>query len=160
MTPRIRLTGRTGQVGSELLRLLPEIGEVVALDRHELDLLTPESIRRTVREMRPDLIINAAAFTPVDAAETQEAGKTTWYDFVCAILQEAPHLSPAVSWFAEATKGRPLITRRVVPITTAEYSTTASRPVYSVLSNSRLDQTFGIRLPDWHTQLRLVFEIK
>ena len=44
MKRTILLTGRTGQVGSELLRLLPEIGEVVAPDRHELDLLNPDSI--------------------------------------------------------------------------------------------------------------------
>ena len=73
MKRTILLTGRTGQVGSELLRLLPEIGEVVAPDRHELDLLNPDSIGRAVREIRPELIVNAAAFTAVDAAETQEA---------------------------------------------------------------------------------------
>ena len=73
MKRTILLTGRTGQVGSELLCLLPEIGEVVAPDRHELDLLNADSVRRTVSEIRPDLIVNAAAFTAVDAAETQEA---------------------------------------------------------------------------------------
>ncbi len=73
MKRTILLTGKAGQVGSELLRLLPGIGEVVAPDRHELDLLNTDSIRRTVREIRPQLIINAAAFTAVDAAEMQEA---------------------------------------------------------------------------------------
>ena len=73
MKRTILLTGRTGQVGSELLRLLPEIGEVVAPDRHELDLLNPDSIVRAVREIRPELIVNAAAFTAVDSAEMQEA---------------------------------------------------------------------------------------
>src|SRR3974390_2615102 len=73
MKRTILLTGRTGQVGSELFRLLPEIGEVLAPDRHELDLLNPDSIVRAVREIRPELIVNAAAFTAVDAAETQEA---------------------------------------------------------------------------------------
>ena len=52
---------------------MPDIGEVVALDRHELDLLGPDSIGRAVREIQPELIVNAAAFTAVDAAETQEA---------------------------------------------------------------------------------------
>ena len=309
MKRRILLTGKTGQVGSELLRLFPELGEVVAPNLYALDLLNPDTIRRSVREARPELIINAAAFTAVDAAETQEAeahainvvaprvlseeakklgaavihystdyvfdgskttpydetdsrapinvygrtklageqavraagvphlifrtawvystrgrnflctilrlatereelrvvrdqfgsptwsrdialttmkilaqrmshnssapnalapvsgtyhltaaGETTWYDFACAILDEAAQISPAVSWFADATQGRPLITKRITPITSAEYPTPASRPRYSVLSNSRLNQTFGIRLPDWRTQLRLVFE--
>jgi dTDP-4-dehydrorhamnose reductase len=73
MKRKILLTGRTGQVGSELLRLLPEIGEVVAPDRHEPDLLNPDSIGRAVRDIRPEFIVNAAAFTAVDAAEAQEA---------------------------------------------------------------------------------------
>ena len=49
------------------------------------------------------------------------AGETTWYDFACAVLDEAVHLSPAVDWFAEATRGRPLIPEEIIPITTAEY---------------------------------------
>lgn len=311
MKRTILLTGRTGQVGSELLRLLPEIGEVVAPDRHELDLLNPDSIRRAVREIRPELIVNAAAFTAVDAAETQEsdahainanapgvlaeeakkigaavihystdyvfdgskrtpydeadsaapinvygktklageqavcaagvpylifrtawvystrgrnflrtilrlatekeelrvvrdqfgtptwsrdiaeatvkilaqltsqgssvansfsrvsgiyhltaAGETTWFDFARAILEEAAHLSPAIEWFDKATRGRSLITKQIIPITTSEYPTRASRPLYSVLSNSRLRQTFGIELPHWRTQVHLVFELE
>jgi dTDP-4-dehydrorhamnose reductase len=309
MKRTILLTGRTGQVGSKLLLLLPEIGDVVAPDRHELDLLNPDSIRRAVREIRPELIINAAAYTAVDAAETQEAeaqainanapgvlaeeakkicaavvhystdyvfdgskrtpyvegdsaapinvygktklageravraagvphlifrtawvystrsrnflrtilrlatereelrvvrdqfgaptwsrdiaettvkilaqlssqdssaassfsrvsgiyhltaaGETTWYDFARAILEEAAHLTLAVEWFAEATRHRPLITRRITPITTADYPTPAARPAFSVLSNSQLIQTFGIGVPDWRARLRLVFE--
>jgi dTDP-4-dehydrorhamnose reductase len=309
MKSTILLTGRTGQVGSELLRLLPKIGEVVAPDRQELDLLNPDSIRRAVREIRPEFIVNAAAFTAVDVAEAQEpdayainanapgvlaeeakkigaavihystdyvfdgskrtpydesdsvapinvygktklageqavcavgvphlifrtawvysargrnflrtilrlatekeelrvirdqfgtptwsrdiaeatvkilaqltsqdssvtnsfssvsgiyhltaAGETTWFDFARAILEEAAHLSPTVEWFEETTRGRPLITRRIIPITTAEYPTRAARPAFSVLSNSHLIQTFGIGLPDWRTQVHLVFE--
>jgi dTDP-4-dehydrorhamnose reductase len=311
MKRTILLTGKTGQVGSELLLLLPRLGEVVAPDRHELDFLNPHSIRSAVREIRPELIINAAAFTAVDAAETQEAeahainadapgvlaeeakkigsavvhystdyvfdgskatpydeadspapinvygktklageqairvsgiphlilrtawvystrgrnflrtilrlatereelrvvrdqlgsptwsrdialatarilaqlmsqdspaassfspvsgtyhltaaGATTWYEFARAILDEAAQISPNVPWFAEATQGRPLITKRLIPITTAEYPLPASRPHHSVLSNSRLNQTFGIGLPDWRTQLRHIFEVE
>jgi dTDP-4-dehydrorhamnose reductase len=73
MKRRILLAGKTGQVGSELLLLLPELGEALAPGRHELDLLNPQGIQRAVREIRPELIINAAAHTAVDAAETQEA---------------------------------------------------------------------------------------
>jgi dTDP-4-dehydrorhamnose reductase len=310
MKPKILLTGRTGQIGSELLRLLPEIGEVVAPDRQELDLLNPDSIRRAAREIRPEFIVNAAAFTAVDAAETQEpyahainasapgifaeeakkvgaavihystdyvfdgskrtpydeadsaapinvygktklageqavcaagvphlifrtawvystrgrsflrtilglatekeelrvvrdqfgtptwsrdiaeatvkilakltspgssansfscvsgiyhltaAGETTWYDFARAILEEAAHLSPAIEWFDKATRGRSLITKQIIPITTSEYPTRASRPLYSVLSNSRLRQTFGSELPHWRTQVHCVFDLE
>jgi dTDP-4-dehydrorhamnose reductase len=73
MKRRILLTGKTGQVGSELQLLLPELSDMAAPGRHELDLLNPQSIQRAVREFRPALIINAAAYTAVDAAETQEA---------------------------------------------------------------------------------------
>ena len=86
------------------------------------------------------------------------AGETTWYDFARAILEEAVHLSPAVEWFEEATRGRPLITRRIIPITTAEYPTPAARPAFSVLSNSHLIRTFGVELPHWREQLHLMFE--
>src|SRR5260370_40326282 len=69
MKSTILLTGKTGQVGSELHRLLPQLGEVVAPDRKELDLLDAELIRRTVRDVQPRLIVNAAAYTAVDEAE-------------------------------------------------------------------------------------------
>ena len=307
MKGTILLTGKTGQIGSELLRLLPKIGEVVAPDRHELDLLNPDSIVRAMREFRPGLIVNAAAFTAVDAAEMQEAqahainanapgvlaeeakkigaavvhystdyvfdgskttpydemdspaplnvygktklageeairssgiphlilrtarvysirgrnflrtilrlateneelrvvrdqvgsptwsrdiaqattkilaqvintnnssanaffdlsgtyhltaaGATNWYEFACAILEESADIAPEVPWLAEATQGHPLITKRILPITTAEFPSPASRPLYCVLSNSRVTQRFGIRLPDWRKQLHLV----
>src|SRR4029077_4038261 len=85
------------------------------------------------------------------------AGETTWYDFSKAILEEAAHASQDLSWFAAATQGRPLLARRIVPITASEYGSPPPRPAYSVLSNSRLTQTFGIALPDWRTQLHQCF---
>src|SRR5437762_4524785 len=72
MKPIILLTGKNGQVGAELLRLLPQLGEVVALGRDQLDLSNPSEIRRTIQEVRPQLIVNAAAYTAVDHAETDE----------------------------------------------------------------------------------------
>jgi dTDP-4-dehydrorhamnose reductase len=307
MKPTILLTGKTGQIGSALLHSLSSIGEVVAPARLDLDLLDSENLRRVVRDIRPQIIVNAAAYTAVDAAETKEAmahavnaaapavlaeeakkvgalivhystdyvfdglksspyeetdaplplnvygktklageqairdsgahhlifrtawvystrgrnflwtilrlatereelrivqdqtgsptwsreialsttgilaqivgqnrassgfsevsgtyhmtatGETTWFGFANAILEEAAQLSTGSSWFAEATGGKPLVARRIVPIFTAEYPTPASRPTYSVLSNSRLIQKFGCALPDWRTQLRLAF---
>jgi len=303
MKPKILLTGKTGQIGSELLCLLSDLGEVVAPSRKELDLLNPENIRNVVREVRPNLIVNSAAFTAVDAAEAenktayainadapgllgQEAkrigaalvhystdyvfdgrkstpyeesdataplnvygksklageqaiqaagaphlifrtawvystrgrnflltilrlatereelkivrdqigaptwsrevaaatarilaqtlsegdwaagfsqavgiyhmtasGQTSWYDFATVILEAAPQIPPETPWFSTVTRGKPFVAKRIVPISTAEYPTPASRPGYSVLSNSRLAKKFGFALPDWQVQL-------
>jgi dTDP-4-dehydrorhamnose reductase len=73
MKPIILLTGKTGQLGCELARLLPKVGRVSAPDHQEMNLLNPGEIRKLVQEFRPQLIINAAAYTAVDAAETDEA---------------------------------------------------------------------------------------
>jgi dTDP-4-dehydrorhamnose reductase len=307
MKRTILLTGRTGQVGSELLHLLPAVGDVIAPHRNELDLLDADSIRHAMRTIRPAIVVNAAAYTAVDAAEADTAntyainarapaifaeeaqklgavmvhystdyvfdgskrepyeeadspnpisaygktklageqaiyasgvpnlifrtawvyathgrnflltilrlatereelrivrdqfgapiwsreiaeatvkiiaqlyrdgsagpdltqvggvyhltagGTTTWYDFACAILEEAAQMCPDVPWFAEATRRRPIIARRIVPISTTEYRTAASRPAWSILSTSRLTRTFGFGLPEWRSQLRDLF---
>ncbi|SDC22421.1 dTDP-4-dehydrorhamnose reductase [Cupriavidus sp. YR651] len=65
----ILITGRNGQVGFELRRSLAPLGEVVALDRTSCDMSRPEQIRDVVRRLRPGIIVNAAAYTAVDAAE-------------------------------------------------------------------------------------------
>ena len=308
MKPRILLTGKNGQVGHDLQNSLPALGEVIALDRKELDLAKPDQIREMIRRIRPTVIINAAAYTAVDQAEKEEslahvvnaeapaimaeeakkigaavihystdyvfdgtkrtpyqendstnplnaygrtklageqaiqssgvnqlifrtawvystrgknflltilrlatqreelrivrdqigaptssreiasattqvlhriydpqedspgwsgisgtyhmtaAGETNWYEFARAILEEArKQTSAPAEWFTTATRGVPLITRQVISIPTAEYPTPARRPAYSVLSNTRLQTVFGIRLPDWQTQLLRVF---
>ena len=305
--PTILLTGKTGQVGRELAGLLDRVGEVTAVDRHQLDLTKPDEIRRVVRGLRPNLIVNAAAYTAVDRAESEEAvaqaingvapgvlaeeakrlgallvhystdyvfdgtkgqpyeeddstnplsaygrtklegeraiqqaepaylifrtawvyaregrnflltilrlatekeelrivqdqigaptssqeiaaatvkvleriwrptanvwqwpeikgiyhmtagGETNWYEFAKSILELAASQSRPEAWLATATRGRPLMTRRIVPIATKEYPTPARRPLYSVLSNKRLNREFGVKLPDWEAQLRTIF---
>jgi dTDP-4-dehydrorhamnose reductase len=86
-------------------------------------------------------------------------GETNWYEFTRAILHEAAQAPNSAGWFRSATTGKELLTRRVLPITTAEYPTPARRPAYSVLSNSKLNRTFGIQLPDWQQQLKLAFSL-
>jgi len=307
MKPRILLTGKTGQVGAELASLLPRIGYVIAPDRDELNLSNPIEISRLIREIRPHVIINAAAYTAVDQAEKEEeiarainteapaiiaeeakkigagvvhystdyvfdgsknspyletdrpnpfsvygktklageqairdaglphlilrtawvyatrgrnflltilriatqheelrivhdqigaptwcreiaqatasiverslqnrkrtspfledsgtyhmtaAGATNWYEFACAILEEAGKLLPRPAWFDAATNGCPILARRIIPISTAEYPTPARRPPYSVLSNALLARTFALQLPAWHVQLHSAF---
>lgn len=68
---RILLTGIHGQVGRELQRALQPLGEVIALDRAALDLAQPERIRCVVREIQPDILVNPAAYTAVDQAESE-----------------------------------------------------------------------------------------
>jgi dTDP-4-dehydrorhamnose reductase len=306
MKPVILLTGKNGQVGAELLRLLPQLGAVVAFGHDQLDLSNPSQIRRTIREVRPHLIVNAAAYTAVDQAETDEttaqavnalapglmaeeakkigaalihystdyvfdgtkktpydetdsvnpinvygktkfageqairssglphlilrtswvyatrgrnflltilrlatereelrivsdqvgaptcapelaaatakiltkmlgmndgrfvffevsgtyhmsaAGQTTWRGFAEVILDQAG-ASHSPEWLATATRGRRLVARRIIPISAKEFASPAQRPAYSILSNSRLNQTFGVTLPDWHAQLQRCF---
>jgi dTDP-4-dehydrorhamnose reductase len=304
---RILLTGKTGQVGRELAPLLHRMGELTVLDRQELDLANPDQIRRVIRALRPHLIVNAAAYTAVDRAESDEAaaravnavapgimaeeavklgallvhystdyvfdgtaqtpyeedapvnplnvygktklegeraiqqagaaylifrtgwvyapqgrnflltilrlatereelrivrdqtgaptssreiaaatvrvlsqvysatngvlsptpsegiyhmtagGETNWYSFAKLILELASGPPGPGGWLAGVTNNRPLIARRIVPIATHEFPTPARRPAYSVLGNRKLNDTFGVRLPDWETQLRDLF---
>lgn len=82
---RILLTGKNGQVGRELQRTLSALGTIVALGREELDLTATGAIRRTMRDVRPDIVVNAAAYTAVDRAEQEP-------DIALAINGTAPGL--------------------------------------------------------------------
>lgn len=67
---KILLLGKNGQLGFELQRALAPLGELVAFGHAECDLANPDAIRDAIRTRRPDLIVNAAAYTAVDRAET------------------------------------------------------------------------------------------
>jgi len=69
---RILLLGKNGQVGWELNRHLASLGELVALSRQDLDLTDITRLRAVIRDIRPDLIVNASAYTHVDQAEHEE----------------------------------------------------------------------------------------
>ena len=68
---RLLVTGRTGQIGWELLGALAPLGTVIALDRSAMDVASPDSIRRAIRDAKPEIIVNAAAYTHVDRAESE-----------------------------------------------------------------------------------------
>ncbi|MBJ7311394.1 dTDP-4-dehydrorhamnose reductase [Rugamonas sp. CCM 8940] len=68
---RILLTGCSGQVGYELERSLQGLGEVVAVDRARMDLADLDQVRAVIREVKPGLIVNPAAYTAVDKAESE-----------------------------------------------------------------------------------------
>ncbi|MGI9101570.1 MAG: dTDP-4-dehydrorhamnose reductase [Terriglobales bacterium] len=304
MIPTILVTGRDGQLGFELRRTLAAIGRVVAVDVDNVDFSDVAAVRKLVRDTRPEVIVNAAAYTAVDRAETERhvadvingevpgalaeelqalggklfihystdyvfngssnrpyveddptepvnaygagklageeavrnsgmphvivrtewlyttrggnflltilrlaregkplriiadqvgaptwarmlaeasaqivarflnaspdtakglsgvyhataAGQTSWHGFTEAILQESlqrmERLKKPTDWCEQALAG-------LTPIPTTEYPTPAKRPAYSVLSNEKLAQAFGIRLPEWREQLRLALE--
>ena len=302
MPARILLIGSTGQVGSDLNLALPRLGSVVPLNRAQLDQIDGKAMRAAIRGYHPDVVVNAAAYTAVDQAESEpeiaeavnavapqimaeearslgfplvhystdyvfdgtkgspyaesdatnplgvygrtklrgeqgirETGadhlilRTSWiYDtrgrnFLLAVLRlaasrdelrivndqhGAPTWSRAVAFatmhmldtilslpqeqrskfwgtyhvtaagettwceFARAILanctdahiltpelrdkvGAGLQARSVVPISTAEYPTPARRPLYSVLSNDKLERTFQIALSSWQEQLRM-----
>jgi dTDP-4-dehydrorhamnose reductase len=79
----ILILGRTGQVARDLQLLLPPVGSVSCVGRPEFDLSQPDSICELIRQRRPDVLINAAAYTAVDRAESEP-------DMAMKINAEAP----------------------------------------------------------------------
>jgi dTDP-4-dehydrorhamnose reductase len=94
-TPSILLLGATGQVGHELKRTLAPLGTVRAPDRDDVDLTAPDSLRRAVADVGPDLVVNAAAYTDVDGAE-DEPGRAA------ALNAEAPRVLAEAAQAADA----------------------------------------------------------
>ena len=86
--PTILVTGKNGQVGFELQRSLAPLGEVVAVDVDDCDLTNTAAIVALVEKVRPDLIVNPAAYTAVDKAETEA-------DLAYAINATAPKVLAA-----------------------------------------------------------------
>lgn len=80
---KILIIGKSGQVGWELQRSLSPLGSVVTLDFPEINLADPQSIRNKINEIKPDIIVNAAAYTAVDKAEKEP-------DLAHAINAQAP----------------------------------------------------------------------
>ena len=97
---KILLLGKNGQVGWELQRSLAPLGEVLALDRHSTtfcgDLSKPEELAQTVLAYKPDFIVNAAAHTAVDKAESEpELAKVLNVDAPAALAKAAAQVG---SW--------------------------------------------------------------
>jgi dTDP-4-dehydrorhamnose reductase len=308
MKPRILLTGRNGQIGRALERALADTTELKAVGRQEVDLVERESVRGAIRAFKPHLVMNAAAYTAVDQAESEgplaykinaeapaamaeeakkvgaalvhystdyvfdgsknqpyteedatkplsaygrsklagekaieqtggrylifrtgwvystrgnnflmtilrlgsereelrivcdqigaptwsraiaeatakiildewrraggelfssrtgtyhmtAAGHTSWYDFARAIVERAGHCENGAGWLDRAMRERPLKAQRVLPIATKDYPAAARRPAYSVLSNERIERTFGVKLADWRIQLETALSL-
>jgi len=82
---KILVTGKNGQVGFELQRALAPLGDIVAVDHTDCDLAAEDDIRALVRRIAPDVIVNPAAYTAVDKAESDQAA-------AFAVNTEAPRV--------------------------------------------------------------------
>jgi dTDP-4-dehydrorhamnose reductase len=85
---KILLTGKNGQLGFELQRALAPLGEVVAVGTHDCNLADADALRALVRRVAPDVIVNPAAYTAVDKAESDEATARAVNTVAPAILGE------------------------------------------------------------------------
>jgi len=89
---KILVTGCNGQVGWELVRCLQPLGDVIAADRRQMDLSDLDSIKSTLSNIVPDVIVNAAAYTAVDNAtpKTMKSRPILSMDKHRACLQKRP----------------------------------------------------------------------
>ena len=85
---KLLITGANGQIGWELSRRLAPLGDVIALDRNQLDLARPDRIGGVVRGIAPAVILNAAAYTAVDKAEDEEVLALTVNGAAVSVLAE------------------------------------------------------------------------
>ncbi|AOJ80023.1 dTDP-4-dehydrorhamnose reductase [Burkholderia sp. MSMB617WGS] len=93
----ILVTGVSGQVGFQLARTLQGLGRIVALDRAKLDLANLDQLRTVVRDVRPALIVNPAAYTAVDQAESEpELAMRINGEAPGALAEEAERLGAAL----------------------------------------------------------------
>ena len=112
---RILLLGKNGQLGWELQRTLCSIGPIFALDYQELNLEDFSAVRNTIRELRPECIVNASAYTAVDKAESEKESCYSVNGNIPGILaEEAKALNAALIHFStdyvfDGSKGSPYI---------------------------------------------------
>ena len=112
---KILVTGCNGQVGFELARTLLPLGEVFAFSREQFDLTDLESCRATIQKISPDVIVNAAAYTAVDKAETEREMAFLINEKAIAVLaQEARKLNALLIHYStdyvfDGTKNAPYI---------------------------------------------------
>ena len=93
---RIILFGKNGQLGWEFQRILPILGEVIALGRSEVDVSDPHGIQKSLDELKPDLIINTSAYTDVDQAEKESELAIKINSIAPGVMAEAANKTGAV----------------------------------------------------------------
>ena len=112
---KILVTGTSGQVGYELERSLQGIGEVVAVGRDRMDLANLDQVREVVRALRPQLIVNPAAYTAVDLAEKEpELARRINAEAPAVLAEEAKRIGAALVHYStdyvfDGTKTTPYV---------------------------------------------------
>jgi dTDP-4-dehydrorhamnose reductase len=112
---KILQIGTNGQVGWELLRTCSPLGDVVALDYPVVDLCDHEGLRRLVREIKPNIILNAAAYTNVDNAESEpEKARAINATGPAVLAEEAKKINAVLVHYStdyvfDGTKGIPYV---------------------------------------------------
>src|SRR3989304_4607528 len=112
---RILLFGKNGQLGWELHRSLITLGELTVLDYPEVDFNQPQTLPEIVRAVKPDVIVNAVAYTNVDKAESEtDLARRINADAVAEIAREAKNLGALLLHFStdyvfDGTKGSPYV---------------------------------------------------
>ncbi len=108
---KILLLGKNGQLGYELFRTLSTLGELFALDYPEIDLASPQSVANYIRDIKPSLIVNAAAYTNVDKAETEQTLANIINGVSPGVIAEearklnAPFIHYSTDYVYDGTKG-------------------------------------------------------
>lgn len=112
---RILLFGKNGQLGWELHRSLITLGELTVLDHPEVDFNKPETLAEIVHAARPDVIVNAVAYTNVDKAESEpDIARRVNADAVGEIAREAKRLGALLVHYStdyvfDGSKGSPYV---------------------------------------------------
>jgi len=112
---RILLFGKVGQLGWELNRSLLTLGDLTVLDYPDVDFNQPQTLPGIVRAARPDVIVNAVAYTNVDKAESEpEVARRINADAVAEIAREAKRLGAflihySTDYVFDGTKGSPYV---------------------------------------------------
>src|ERR1700685_1820575 len=138
-----------------ILRLASQREELrIVSDQFGAPTWAREIARATSSMLERHAATAAGDIPPTGTFHVTAGGTTNWHAFATAILEEAAKLPDANPWLSTALGGGPIVSKRVTPITTADYPTPARRPAYSVLSNEPLVQTYRLQLPEWRDQLK------